>query len=167
MDHDIKSEKEVRSNSPCEDVQFHCKSNGKPKVLNYETDRMLFRFFRVHSGFSVNNNIIRRKNLKYIAVNIKNGKLTNFAFNIDQKIKTEQKFKRKMFPEVAKGQTYSRGLYYVRNYLFKTEPYHCYLNITAGPFYLGLKLLEDTILSHFIPASTFSLYQWIKERCDF
>ena len=60
-----------------------------------------------------------------------------------------------MFPEVAKGQTYSRGLYGVRNYLLKTQPYRCYLNITAGPFYLGLKLLEKTIVSHFIPASNF------------
>ena len=60
-----------------------------------------------------------------------------------------------MFPEVAKGQIHSRGLYYVRNHLFKIQPYPCYLNITAGPFYLGLKLLEDTILSHFIPSSNF------------
>ena len=64
---------------------FIARAMGSQKVLNYERDRMLFRFFRVHSGFSVNNNIIRRKNLKYIAVNIKNGKLTNFAFHMDHK----------------------------------------------------------------------------------
>lgn len=70
---------------------FIARAMGSQKVLNYEIDRMLFRFFRVHSGFSVNNNIIRRKNLKYIAVDIKNGKLTNLAFHVDQKIKIEPK----------------------------------------------------------------------------
>lgn len=70
---------------------FIARAMGSQKVLNYERDRMLFRFFRVHSGFTVNNNIIRRMNLKYIAVNIKNGNLTNFVFNVDQKIKIEPK----------------------------------------------------------------------------
>lgn len=61
-----------------------------------------------------------------------------------------------MFPEAAKRQAYSKGLYYIRNHLFKPQPYHYYLNITVGPFYLGLKLLEDTILKHiFIPAPKF------------
>lgn len=120
---------------------FIAREKGSQKGLKHGRNKMLFQFFKVHPGCCVNKNSIRRVNLKFIAANLKKGNQTNFVFNIDQEIKIGQKSKI-IFPEAVKKISIIQESLLYKELHLKSHLCHCYLNITAGPLCLGLKLVR-------------------------